>query len=161
MHAFGAVFTEVCVNRELGEIRVPRIVGAYGIVWGVGLALMEATWRDPRNGRFVNANLGEYHVPVNADIGQIDIVVVPEDDPHVNALGAKGIGEIGITGVGGAIANAVSMRPASACATCRSRWTKSSELRTWGLALDRIDTALLRSGAARRWPAPSSIRCTA
>jgi xanthine dehydrogenase YagR molybdenum-binding subunit len=124
MHAFGTVFAEVRVDAELREIRVPRIVGAYGIgrllnektghsqlmggiVWGVGLALMEETWRDPRNGRFVNANLADYHVPVNADIGRIETLVVPEDDPHVNPLGAKGIGEIGITGVGAAIANAV------------------------------------------------------
>lgn len=124
MHAFGAVFTEVHVDRELREIRVPRIVGAYGIgkllnektghsqlmggiVWGVGMALMEETWRDGRTGRHVNGNLAEYHVPVNADIGQIDIITVPEDDPHVNALGAKGIGEIGITGVAAAVANAV------------------------------------------------------
>ncbi len=124
MHAFGAVFTEVHVDRELREIRVPRIVGAYGIgkllnektghsqlmggiVWGVGMALMEETWRDGRSGRHVNGNLAEYHVPVNADIGQIDIITVPEDDPHVNALGAKGIGEIGITGVAAAVANAV------------------------------------------------------
>jgi xanthine dehydrogenase YagR molybdenum-binding subunit len=123
MHAFGAVFVEVRVDAELREIRVPRIVGAYGIgrllnektghsqlmggiVWGVGMALMEETWRDPRNGRFVNANLADYHVPVNADIGSIETLVVPEDDPHVNPLGAKGIGEIGITGVGAAIANA-------------------------------------------------------
>jgi len=124
MHAFGTVFAEVRVDTELRVIRVPRIVGAYGIgrllnektghsqlmggiVWGVGLALMEETWRDPRNGRFVNANLADYHVPVNADIGSIETLVVPEDDPHVNPLGAKGIGEIGITGVGAAIANAV------------------------------------------------------
>ncbi|RZI84883.1 MAG: xanthine dehydrogenase family protein molybdopterin-binding subunit [Rubrivivax sp.] len=124
MHAFGAVFTEVRVDQDLGEIRVPRIVGAYGvgrllnektghsqlmggIIWGVGMALMEETWRDPRDGRYVNSNLAEYHVPVNADIGQIDVIVVPEDDPHVNPLGAKGIGEIGITGVAGALANAV------------------------------------------------------
>ena len=124
MHAFGTVFAEVRVDAELREIRVPRIVGAYGIgrllnektghsqlmggiVWGVGLALMEETWRDPRNGRFVNANLADYHVPVNADIGSIETLVVPEDDPHVNPLGAKGIGEIGIAGVGAAIANAV------------------------------------------------------
>jgi xanthine dehydrogenase YagR molybdenum-binding subunit len=123
-HAFGAVFVEVRVDRALGEIRVPRIVGAYsigrllnektghsqlmgGIVWGVSMALHEHTLRDPRSGRVANANLAEYHVPVNADIGEIDLIVVPEDDPHVNPLGAKGIGEIGITGVAGAIANAV------------------------------------------------------
>jgi xanthine dehydrogenase YagR molybdenum-binding subunit len=124
MHAFGAVFAEVHVDAELGEIRVPRITAAYGVgqllnektghsqlmggvVWGVGMALMEATEYDLRTGRPVNANLAEYHVPVNADIGVIDIVVVPEQDAHINPLGAKGIGEIGITGVAAAIANAV------------------------------------------------------
>jgi xanthine dehydrogenase YagR molybdenum-binding subunit len=124
MHAFGAVFVEVHVDEDLCEIRVPRVVGVYGvgklmnrktgysqliggIVWGVGLALLEETVIDKRAGRAVNGNLAEYHVPVNADIGAIDVSVVEEDDPHVNPLGAKGIGEIGITGVGAAIANAV------------------------------------------------------
>jgi xanthine dehydrogenase YagR molybdenum-binding subunit len=124
MHAFGAVFAEVHVDAELGEIRVPRIGGAYGVgqllnektahsqlmggvVWGLSMALMEATEYDLRTGRPVNANLAEYHVPVNADIGVIDIVVVPEQDAHINSLGTKGIGEIGITGVAAAIANAV------------------------------------------------------
>ena len=124
MHSFGAVFAEVHVDADLGEVRVPRITAAYGvgqllnaktghsqlmggIVWGVGMALMEATEYDLRYGRAVNANLAEYHVPVNADIGAIDIVVVPEKDAHINPLGAKGIGEIGITGVAAAVANAV------------------------------------------------------
>jgi xanthine dehydrogenase YagR molybdenum-binding subunit len=124
MHAFGAVFVEVTVDEDLGEIRVPRVVGVYGvgklmnaktgysqlmggIVWGIGLALLEETIIDPRYGRAVNGNLAEYHVPVNADIQDIDVQIVDEDDPHVNPLGAKGIGEIGITGVGAAIANAV------------------------------------------------------
>jgi xanthine dehydrogenase YagR molybdenum-binding subunit len=124
MHSFGAVFAEVHVDADLGEIRVPRIVAAYGVgqllnektgrsqlmggvVWGIGMALMEQSEYDLRYGRVVNANLAEYLVPVNADIGAIDIVVVPEKDLHVNPLGAKGIGEIGITGVAAAIANAV------------------------------------------------------
>lgn len=124
MHAFGAVFAEVHVDEELGIVRVPRIVAAYGVgnllnaktahsqlmggvVWGVGMALLEETHRDLRTGRYVNGNLAEYHVPVNADIGEIDVQVVPEDDPHVNPLGVKGIGEIGITGVAAAIVNAV------------------------------------------------------
>ena len=124
MHSFGAIFVEVEVDEDLGEIRVPRAVGVYGVgklmnektgysqlmggvVWGIGLALMEETVIDPRNGRPVNGNLAEYHVPVNADIQQIDVQIVDEDDPHVNPLGAKGIGEIGIVGVGAAIANAV------------------------------------------------------
>jgi xanthine dehydrogenase YagR molybdenum-binding subunit len=124
MHAFGAVFVEVHVDQDLCEIRVPRVVGVYGvgklmnrktglsqlmggIVWGVGMALLEETVIDKRAGRAVNGNLAEYHVPVNADIGAIDVSVVDEDDPHVNPLGAKGIGEIGITGTAAAIANAV------------------------------------------------------
>jgi xanthine dehydrogenase YagR molybdenum-binding subunit len=124
MHSFGAVFVEVHVDADLGQIRVPRVVGAYGvgrllnektgrsqlmggIVWGLGMALFEESWRDPRNGRIVNGNLAEYHLPTNADVGEIDVIVVPEHDPHINPLGAKGIGEIGITGVAAAVANAV------------------------------------------------------
>jgi xanthine dehydrogenase YagR molybdenum-binding subunit len=124
MHSFGAVFVEVHVDEDLGQISVPRVVGVYGvgkllnrktghsqlmggIVWGISLALFEETVFDNRNGRAVNGNLAEYHVPVNADIGDIDVSVVDEEDPHVNPLGAKGIGEIGITGVGAAIANAI------------------------------------------------------
>jgi len=124
MHSFGAVFAEVRVDADLGVVRVPRITAAYGVgtvlnaktarsqmlggvVWGVGMALLEESIRDARNGRIVNANLAEYHVPVNADIGAIDISFVPESDPFVNPLGVKGIGEIGITGVPAAIANAV------------------------------------------------------
>jgi xanthine dehydrogenase YagR molybdenum-binding subunit len=124
MHAFGAVFVEVTVDEDLGEIRVPRVVGVYGvgklmnektgysqlmggIVWGISLALFEETMIDRREGRAVNGNLAEYHVPTNADIQAIDVQIVDEDDPHVNPLGAKGIGEVGITGVGAAIANAV------------------------------------------------------
>jgi xanthine dehydrogenase YagR molybdenum-binding subunit len=124
MHAFGAVFVEVQVDELLGEIRVPRVVGAYGvgrllnqktaasqlmggIIWGLSMALFEETLIDPRSGRAVNGNLAEYHVPTNADIGAIDVQVVPEHDPHINPLGAKGIGEIGITGVAAALANAV------------------------------------------------------
>jgi xanthine dehydrogenase YagR molybdenum-binding subunit len=124
MHSFGAVFAEVRIDLELGEIRVPRVVGRYGIgkllnaktgrsqlmggiVWGIGMALMEESVPDARRGRIVNANLAQYHVPTNADIGDIDVGVVAEDDPHINSLGARGIGEIGITGVAAAIANAV------------------------------------------------------
>lgn len=124
MHAFGAVFVEVHVDEALGTVRVPRVVGVYGvgklmnaktghsqlmggIVFGLGMALFEETVFDLRDGRAVNGNLAEYHVPVNADIGSIEVEVVEEDDPHVNPLGAKGIGEIGITGVAAAVANAV------------------------------------------------------
>ncbi len=124
MHSVGAVFAEVRIDPDLRLIHVPRIVGAYGagrvlnpktarsqliggIVWGIGMALLEESLPDPHNGRIVNANLAEYHVPVNADVGAIDVTFVDEDDPHVNPLGVKGIGEIGITGVAAAIANAV------------------------------------------------------
>jgi xanthine dehydrogenase YagR molybdenum-binding subunit len=123
-HSFGAVFVEAHVDAELGEIRVPRIVAAYavgrllnaktgrsqlmgGIVWGLSMALHEHSLRDPRYGRIANANLAEYHVPVNADVPDIELIIVPEEDAHLGPLGAKGIGEIGITGVAGAVANAV------------------------------------------------------
>ncbi|SAL72045.1 xanthine dehydrogenase family protein molybdopterin-binding subunit [Caballeronia telluris] len=123
-HSFGAVFAEVHVDEDLGTIRVARIVGVYdvgtllnaktahsqlmgGIVWGIGSALLEKSDLDARYGRYTNANLAEYHVPVNADIGELDISFVGPPDPHINPLGARGIGEIGITGVSGAIANAV------------------------------------------------------
>jgi xanthine dehydrogenase YagR molybdenum-binding subunit len=123
MHSFGAVFAEVHIDRDLGVIRVPRIVARYGIgkllnaktgrsqlmggvVWGIGMALMEESILDERVGRIVNANFAEYHVPTHADIGEIDVGVVSEDDPYINSLGARGIGEIGITGVAAALANA-------------------------------------------------------
>jgi xanthine dehydrogenase YagR molybdenum-binding subunit len=124
MHSFGAVFVEARVDRELGEIRIPRVVGVYGagrilnaktahsqlvggVVWGLGMALEEETLVDGRTGRYVNADLAEYHVPVNADVGTLDVSFVDEDDPYVNPIGVKGIGEIGITGVAAAVANAV------------------------------------------------------
>jgi xanthine dehydrogenase YagR molybdenum-binding subunit len=124
MHSFGAVFAEVRVDRDLGEIRVPRVVAVYGvgnvlnaktarsqlmggIVYGIGMALMEETYIDPRLGRYVNANLEDYHVPVNADIRSIDVSTVEETDARVNPLGVKGIGEIGNTGITAALANAV------------------------------------------------------
>jgi xanthine dehydrogenase YagR molybdenum-binding subunit len=124
MHSFGAVFAEVRVDEELGEIRVARVVTAHdvgrvlnaktarsqiagGVVWGIGQALEEETLVDPRTGRYVNADLAEYHVPVNADVGTIDVSFVDVTDAYVNPIGVKGAGEIGITGVGAAIANAV------------------------------------------------------
>ena len=124
MHSFGAVFVEALVDPDLGQARLGRIVGAYGaghilnaktgrsqliggIVYGIGMAMLEETIPDMRNGRIVNRDLAEYHVPVNADVPDIDIIFVDEDDRYVNPLGAKGIGEIGITGVCAAIGNAV------------------------------------------------------
>jgi xanthine dehydrogenase YagR molybdenum-binding subunit len=124
MHAFGAQFAEVRVDPELGMVRVSRCLGIFGagrilnpktarsqmiggIVWGIGQALHEETHMDERYGQFVNRNLGEYHVPVNADIPNIEVLFVDEKDPHVNPLGVKGVGEIGIVGAGAAVANAV------------------------------------------------------
>jgi xanthine dehydrogenase YagR molybdenum-binding subunit len=124
MHSFGAVFTEVRVDPELGIVRVPRVVTAHavgrilnaktarsqihgGVVWGLGMALEEETLIDPKTGRYINADLAEYHVPVNADIGEIDVSFIEQPDLHVSTVGAKGVGEIGITGVAASIANAV------------------------------------------------------
>jgi len=78
-----------------------------GIVWGLGMALTEETHVDPASGRVLNANLAQYHVPVAADIPEIEVNAVDEDDQNFNPIGARGIGEIGITGVPAAIANAV------------------------------------------------------
>jgi xanthine dehydrogenase YagR molybdenum-binding subunit len=124
MHAHGAVFAEVKVDPDLGQIRVTRLVGAFaagrvinphlvrsqiygGMIWGMSFALHEQAITDRRSGRIINANLAEYHVPVNADVPQLEALMIEEHDPHVNALGIKGVGEIGITGSAGAIANAV------------------------------------------------------
>ncbi len=124
MHAHGAVFAEVKVDPDLGQVRVTRVVGAFaagriinprmvrsqlcgGMIWGVSFALHEQAIMDPRSGRPMNPNLGEYHIPVNADVPSIETILVEEHDPHVNALGIKGVGEIGITGTAGAVANAV------------------------------------------------------
>jgi xanthine dehydrogenase YagR molybdenum-binding subunit len=124
MRAHGAVFAEVKVDPDLGQIRVTRMVGAFaagrivnphlvrsqyfgGMIWGVSFALHEKAIVDPRSGRIMNANLGEYHVPVNADVPSMEALLIEEHDPHVNALGIKGVGEIGITGSAGAVANAV------------------------------------------------------
>ena len=78
-----------------------------GIVWGVSMALFEESMLDPRWGRFVNGNLADYHLPVNVDIGAIDVSFVDENGVNFNPLGIRGIGEIGITGVSGALSNAV------------------------------------------------------
>jgi xanthine dehydrogenase YagR molybdenum-binding subunit len=78
-----------------------------GMIWGLSFALHERAVMDARTGRPMNPNLGEYHIPVNADVPSLEAIMVEERDPHVNALGIKGVGEIGITGTAGAIANAV------------------------------------------------------
>ena len=124
MHAHGAVFAEVKVDPDFGQIRVTRLVGAFaaggvinprmvrsqyygGMIWGISFALHEQAVIDRRSGRVVNADLAEYHVPVNADAPSVEALIVEEHDPHVNALGIKGVSEIGITGSAGAIANEV------------------------------------------------------
>ena len=123
-HAHGAVFAEVKVDPDLGQIRATRLVGAFaagriinprlvksqlngGMIWGVSFTLHERAVMDTRSGRPMNANLAEYHVPVNADVPSLEAILVEEHDPHVNVLGIKGVGEIGITGTAGAVANAV------------------------------------------------------
>jgi xanthine dehydrogenase YagR molybdenum-binding subunit len=119
-----AVFSEVKVDEQLGVIRVTRVVSAVaagrilntktarsqivgGVVWGIGMALHEETLLDHTFGRVMNANIAEYHVPVNADVHDIKVIFVDEPDATINRLGIKGLGEIGIVGVAAAIANAV------------------------------------------------------
>ena len=124
MHSFGAVLAEVRVDPDLGLVRVPRIVGAYGIgrvvnpktahsqciggmVMGLGMALLEQTILDSRSARPANSSLADYLVPVNADIHELDATFVEEVDPHVNPLGVKGAGELATIGVAPAIVNAI------------------------------------------------------
>jgi xanthine dehydrogenase YagR molybdenum-binding subunit len=123
MHSHSALFCEVRVNVVTGEIRVSRFLGSFdcgrilnaktaasqfrgGIIMGLGLALMEEALFDERSGRIMNPSLAEYHVPVHLDVPQIDVIWTDEPDPHSPA-GARGIGEIGITGVGAVVANAI------------------------------------------------------
>jgi xanthine dehydrogenase YagR molybdenum-binding subunit len=123
-HAFGAQFAEVRVDAGTGEVRVPRLLGVFavgrmmnpktgrsqlvgGMTMGLSMALHEETVLDPRFGHFVNHDLAEYHIATNADTKSVDASWIDEDDPHVNPMGAKGIGEIGMTGTAAAIANAV------------------------------------------------------
>jgi xanthine dehydrogenase YagR molybdenum-binding subunit len=123
MHSHSALFCEVRVNAVTGEIRVSRFLGSFdcgriinaktaasqfrgGIIMGLGLALMEETLFDERSGRVMNPSLADYHVPVHLDVPEIDVIWADEPDPHA-PMGARGIGEIGITGVGAAVANAV------------------------------------------------------
>jgi xanthine dehydrogenase YagR molybdenum-binding subunit len=119
-----AIFAEVKVDEELGVVRVTRVVNAVAagrilntktarsqimgsVVWGIGMALHEETLLDHEFGRIMNANIAEYHVPVNADVHDIEVIFVDEPDAIINPLGIKGIGEIGIVGVAAAIANAI------------------------------------------------------
>ncbi|MEV0083854.1 xanthine dehydrogenase family protein molybdopterin-binding subunit [Saccharopolyspora sp. NPDC050642] len=123
MHSFGAQFAEVRVHTATGELRVPRLLGIFavgrminaktgrsqllgGMTMGLSMALHEHSVVDPRFGHVVNHDFAEYHIPVNADIGDIEADWIDEHDPYVNPMGAKGIGELGIVGTAAAIANA-------------------------------------------------------
>ena len=122
--SFGVNFAEVAVHRVTGEIRVKRMTGAFaagrilnhktatsqcygGMVFGIGSALMEQVIYDKRDGRLCNHDLAEYHVPVNADVPQLEVILVEEDDRYTNPMHIKGIGETAIAGAAAAIANAV------------------------------------------------------
>jgi xanthine dehydrogenase YagR molybdenum-binding subunit len=122
--AHGAQFVEVKVDPDLGNVRVTRAIEVSacgkiinpkashsqeigGVVWGIGMALQEATEIDHRFGRIMNPNLQHYHVPVNADVHEVETMFVEEDDTVVNPLGVKGMGELGMVGIPAAIANAV------------------------------------------------------
>lgn len=124
MYAFGAEFVEVRIHARTREIRVPRAVGAFaaghivnprtarsqlmgGLIWGIGSALHEETELDHRHARYVNTNIAEYLVPVNADAVEVQVILVPEIDELVNPAGVKGLGELGNVGTAAAISNAV------------------------------------------------------
>jgi xanthine dehydrogenase YagR molybdenum-binding subunit len=123
MHSHGAMFCEVGVNSVTGETRVRRFLGSFdcgrilnaktatsqfrgGIIMGLGMALMEETQFDERRGRIMNPSLAEYHIPVHMDVPEIDVIWTDIADPHT-PMGARGIGEIGITGTAAAVANAI------------------------------------------------------
>lgn len=123
-YAFGAEFVEVRVHKLTREIRVPRAVGAFaaghimntrtahsqlmgGMIWGISSALYDATEMDRKRARYVNDNLADYLMPVNADIGTIDVSILSEVDDKINPAGIKGLGELGNVGTAAAISNAV------------------------------------------------------
>jgi xanthine dehydrogenase YagR molybdenum-binding subunit len=123
-YAFGAEFVEVRINRHTRELRVPRLCGAFsagrimntrtarsqlmgGLIWGMSSALLESTEVDSRNARYVNRDLQDYYVPVNADVDEVQVIMLPEIDHDVNPAGVKGIGELGNVGTNAAVANAV------------------------------------------------------
>ncbi|TIP96440.1 MAG: xanthine dehydrogenase family protein molybdopterin-binding subunit [Mesorhizobium sp.] len=123
-HSYGAHFAEVAVDCDTGEIRMRRMLAVMGagrilnpktarsqiiggMTWGIGAALMEQTVLDPRYGHFVNHDLAEYHVPINGDVPEMEVVFLEEHDDKANPLGAKGLGELGVCGAGAAVANAI------------------------------------------------------
>jgi xanthine dehydrogenase YagR molybdenum-binding subunit len=122
--SYGAAFAEVAVDGDSGEVRLRRMLGVFaagrilnektarsqalgGMIWGVGSALHEEAVLDPRHGFFATHDLAQYHVPVHADIPAIEVVFLPELDDKANPLKIKGLGELGISGAGAAVANAV------------------------------------------------------
>ena len=125
MHAFGAQFVEVRVDADTGEMRVPRLLGVFAAgriinpqhrplaaarrhdAWGCRWRCTSTASWTTRFGHVVNQDLAEYHIAANADVGDLEVHWLDEQDPHVNAMGTKGIGEIGIVGAAAAIANAV------------------------------------------------------
>ena len=124
MHAFGAHFVEARVNEDTGEVRIPRMTGVFavgrvinaktarsqfigGMTMGLSMALHEESLVDERFGHVVNHDFADYHIPTNADVSELDVAWIDEEDPHVNPMGSKGIGEIGIVGSPAAVANAV------------------------------------------------------
>jgi xanthine dehydrogenase YagR molybdenum-binding subunit len=124
LHSFGAQFAEVSVDVDTGEARVPRMLGVFsvgriinprtarsqfigGMTMGLSMALHEEGVFDTNTGHVVNHDLAGYHIPTNADVGDLEAVWLDEHDPHANPMGARGIGEIGIVGAAAAIANAV------------------------------------------------------
>lgn len=169
MRTFGAIFVEVAVDPELGLMRLRRVVGSYsagriinprtarsqmtgGIIWGWGMAAMEASLHEPRLGRWLSKNLSGVAVPVNSDIPDITIHFVDEFDPHASPLGARGIGELGATGVAAAVGNAVFHATGRLCATCQSfprRWCSeyANSFNSWSApaASDRRLTALAQT----------------
>jgi xanthine dehydrogenase YagR molybdenum-binding subunit len=123
-YAFGAEFVEVRINRWTHEIRVPRMVGAFaagrimnprtarsqlmgGLIWGMSSALLEATELDERYARYVNDNLADYLVPVNADVPRVEVIMLSEQDDHINPAGVKGLGELANVGTNAAVCNAI------------------------------------------------------
>ena len=123
-YAFGAEFVEVRVNRWTHEIRVPRLLGAFaagrimnprtarsqlmgGLIWGMSSALLEATELDARYARYVNDNLADYLVPVNADVPSVEVIMLSEEDDHINPAGVKGLGELANVGTNAAVCNAI------------------------------------------------------
>ncbi|GEP61098.1 xanthine dehydrogenase family protein molybdopterin-binding subunit [Reyranella soli] len=147
-YAYGAHFAEVGIEQTTGEVRLRRMLGVFaagrilnpktahsqligGMIWGLGSALHEDAVLDPRLGAFVTQDLVHYHVPVHADVPQVEAVLLDEFDAHANVLGSKGVGELGICGAGAAVANAVY----NAC---------GARVRDYPITLDKVLPALTR-----------------